>query len=69
MPDRNRAVHVRELDAGSAASQFPVQVMAYPPMVMDLQAEIIANRAMHGRGFQFRLDVGRHSQTHTAIDR
>ena len=51
MPDRNRAVDVRQLDSRSAASQLPVQVMTHPLMVMYLQAEIIANRAMHGRGF------------------
>src|ERR1700682_3133603 len=69
MTDLNRAIHIGEFDPGSAASQFPVQIVPNNAVVAHSQAKVIADTAVHGRSLEFRFGVRRHSQQDAAIDR
>jgi len=57
MTDLNRAIHIGEFDPGSAASQFPVQIVPNNAMVAHSQAKVIADTTAYGGSFEFRFGV------------
>src|SRR5581483_6498364 len=64
--DLDAAIHVAELDAGSARAERGVEIRADPAFV-NRQVKVAANAATHGAGTEMGVRIFRHGELHATV--